>query len=62
MMSNYFFCYNKGMAKYLNENGFKHITRAIAPQSNKVFYLFEVTGELSTLIKTYQNLVVQNVV
>ncbi|MGE6488488.1 hypothetical protein [Paenisporosarcina sp. NPDC076898] len=61
-MNNYFFCYNKTMARHLNKNGFQHITRAIAPKSNKVFYLFEVTDELNDSINTFSSLVVQKLV
>lgn len=54
--SQYFFCYSKRVMEYLRyEKGIKFITAAKQLNSDKVFYLFEQTSELSEALNQLNN-------
>ena len=51
----YFFCYNKRVSDYLQQNGLQYITVARDPKTNKLFSLYKQTPELSRLLIQYKN-------
>ena len=51
----YFFCYNKRVSDYLQQNGLHYITVARDPKTNKLFSLYKQTPELSRLLTQYKN-------
>lgn len=55
-MSNnkYFFCYDYKLASFLNSKKIRYITKAINPNSNMFFWLYEQTEELSNSIKEFK--------
>lgn len=53
--SSYFFAYNSHLAKWLKyDKGFDYITKALHPQTQKPFYLFEKTSELQNALVQYK--------
>ena len=50
----FFYCYNYKLNKYLQERGFKFITRAINPESKKIFNMYYNTKELTNAINNYK--------
>lgn len=50
----YFYCYNKRVSDYLNENGETFINVAIEPKSKKMYSLYKQTEQLSKLLKEYK--------
>lgn len=52
----FFYCYNKNLAKYLYEKGFRYIHKAKEIKTNNIFSCYEITPELSNALKEYSNL------
>lgn len=51
----YFFCYTRSLSDHLVTRGFKYITVAQNPKSQKLFSLFPITDELHEAIKEFKN-------
>lgn len=51
----FFFCYNKDLAKHLTNNNFRYITIAKEPKNLKTFTLFYRSEELENELTNYKN-------
>lgn len=53
--TNHFFCYNKNVSDFLNEEGVKFITVARDLKTQKVFSLYEADSELQAALDKYKS-------
>lgn len=51
----FFFCYNYKLNKHLQTKGFKYITHAINIDTNKKYFMYHKTNQLSAAINEYIN-------
>lgn len=51
----YFFCYTKSLSDHLVAKGFRYITVAQNPKSQKLFSLFPITTGLDKTIQEFKN-------
>jgi len=54
-MKNYFFCYTKRVSDFLHEKGFRFITVAKDPKTEKLFSLYEITPKLQVALAEYKS-------
>jgi len=56
-MKDYFFCYNPKLARFLrHEKDIEYIIKAKHTNTDKIFYLFEQSKELSNGINEYKKI------
>ena len=54
---NFFFCYDANLSHYLKfDKGFNYITKAINPNSNKIFWLYWKSEQLNIAISEFFNI------
>lgn len=53
--SDFFYCYNIQVSKFLTSKGIKFIHVAREPKSNKLYSLYVNTSELNMALKEYKN-------
>lgn len=49
----FYFCYNKKLSLLLGEHGYKPITVAINPSSNRRFSLYQIDEQMDQLIEQF---------
>lgn len=54
--NSHFFCYNKNVSDFLNEEGVKFITVARDLKTKKIFSLYEINSELQAALDKYRAL------
>lgn len=52
----FFYCYDIRLSIFLNKQGFRHLVEAIHTKSNKKFYLYFRTDELTIAIDKYHEI------
>lgn len=54
MKNKYFFCYSINLFRFIRSKGVKYISKGINPSTNKTFWLFEKTEELSQVLEQWK--------
>ena len=52
--TDFYYCYDLGLIKYLKSKGFNYITKARHLKTNKIFAMFEPSEELQKYIDKWQ--------
>lgn len=51
----YYYCYSKPLDNFIRKHGIKPFNRGIHARTNKVYYMYEMTDELSEVLTTWTN-------
>lgn len=53
--SDFFYCYDLSLAKYIKSKGVEALTAALHPNTMQKFYMFERSDKLKQSIEEYNN-------
>ena len=56
MNNQYFYCYSVKMKDFLKSQGLNYITKALNPNSNKPYFMFDKSKELDLAIKKWNEI------
>ena len=51
----YYKCFSLNLKRFIAVHGIRHISKGIHPETNKVFFIYEMTPELSEILTTWTN-------
>lgn len=54
-LSEYYFCYSLKLQSIIKQNNIPYIVKAVNPSTNRTFWLYKVTDQLSTILTKWTN-------